>query len=135
MDAEIKFHDDFDSLVLSLINSNPDAIYIHLDIKSEDKIFYLNQALKKKEKMPIVIFQTKSTTIPSEFISFPTDVSTKTLVQTIAKNIKISAKEMAALDFGSYYPLPTDLILPGWQMTNTVFAKSKAGSMEVQKIF
>ena len=81
--------------------------------------------------MPFVVFQTKSTTMPSEFISFPNDVSTKTLVQTFAKNIEITAKDMAALDFGSYYPIPADLILPGWKMTNTVFVKSNAGPMEV----
>ncbi len=130
MDANIKFHDDFDSLVLSLTNRTPDAIFIYYDLKSEDKIFYLKKALIKKEKAPVVVFQTKLTKIPSEFISLPLNVSTRTLVQAFAKNIKISAKEMAALDFGSYYPIPIDLILPGWQMINTVFVKSNIGIME-----
>ena len=59
MDADIKLHDDFDTLVLSMIDSNPDAIYIYFDLKNEDKIFYLQQALKKKRKNAICRFSNK----------------------------------------------------------------------------
>jgi hypothetical protein len=36
---------------------------------------------------------------------------------------------MSSLNFGSHYPLPIDLILPGWQMTQTVYTKSESGTM------
>lgn len=123
IDAEVKTFDEIDNLINEVKVKNPYAVFMYLTPEEEDKLFHYGKEIKSIESKPTTIIQTKNKPDQKnkDFIFHQTDLPVKEFIQVLAKDIGITAKYMSGLNFGSHYPIPIDLILPGWQMTQTVY--------------
>jgi len=65
----------------------------------------------------------KSAAPNSEVNVFDSKMDLKNILQSIAKWLKVSSKEMANLVVPEFYPLPFDLIIPGWFCATEIFKK------------
>lgn len=130
INADVLVFETIDALITGIKTTKPDVVYMNINPKDEDKLFNYSLEFKQAPKKPITIVQTKNKKEASEdFIFHDSDILVKDFVQLIARNLGITAKYMAEIDFGHYFPLPVSLILPGWQMTQSVFLKSASGVM------
>lgn len=120
----------FEDALGEIKKKNPDLVIISLidADKVNEKLIKLNQTLKDRFIKPICFVQVKTTEKFSEFNTYDSDVTVKEIVSTVAKKMGITAKYMAEMDVGEYYPIPLKYILPGWQATQTFYKKNSAGN-------
>jgi hypothetical protein len=122
-----------DELIQAIKTTNPDLIFVGFtnEDKAADKLKKINEEVANKFVKPICYAQLKSDDTFSEFTIYDQDVPVKEIVSSVAKKMGITAKYMAELDVGEYYPLSLKYILPGWQATKVIYKKNADGKYEI----
>lgn len=108
----------FDELLGEIKKKTPDLILVSLleADKVSEKLQKLNLTIKDKFVKPLTYVQAKTTEKYSELTMYDNDVPVKEIISNIAKKMGITAKYMAELDVGEYYPIPLKFVIPGWQV-------------------
>lgn len=126
--AELRIFPKLEKLFQILWEEEVDGVFIHIakdQKKVEDILFNLYAPIKKRDKKPIVLVHGISNSPYEELIPFERDIPVKDLVQTFAKKAGITAQYMAKLNVGEYFEIPTQYLLPGWQVVQPIFFYDK----------
>ncbi len=125
--AEVIEKIDIDEALDYLESFEPDAIIVRAKIgerKTDKIIFDLIQ--KKNLKSKLFVFGSGELNMHQATL-FPKEIEVKNVIATIAKELKITAKEMAQLDVGKFYPFKFSSLVAGLTLVCDIYIKNQQG--------
>jgi hypothetical protein len=133
VNAQFVVFNRFEEIADEIKKKSPDLILINLldQDKAQDKLSKLQMIFKDKFSPPLNFITAKTSETYSQLNISDSDLSVKDIISTIAKKLGITAKYMAELDVGEYFPIPLKYILPGWQVTQNFYIKDESGQYKV----
>ncbi|MDO9181746.1 MAG: hypothetical protein Q7U04_05030 [Bacteriovorax sp.] len=111
---------------LEIVKKHPiDFIFIDNSAYSQDtakKCFFSLDAINKQIQMFII----GPTDLNEEkFHIFDQNTGIRTILQTIAKYLNVTAKDMAELELDAHYAIPLEFVVPGWICPRSIFKRQK----------
>ncbi len=118
--------------VVGLIESDEvDLVFINNDAYSQDVAQDLWRVFEEREIRAELIVIGK-TLVPQDYVTvFDSKIQLRDVLQSVARIVGVTSKEMAEKVKDEYYPLPMEFVVPGWQTNVDIFVKQDSEFIKV----